>query len=334
MSTKFQESMLDDLVKLVLENDVVQLSILPELGGKIVSLIWKPAGREHLWRHPGRPFRRPEYAGDFESYDISGWDECFPTIAEVVYPDPPWKGITVPDHGEVWALPWQWKFDAGVLRMWVHSVRFGYRFERAITLRDAGQVDISYRVVNPTPFPLKSLWSMHPFFNVTPSSRVLLPAGVSVRVDYSLGWRIGSYLSNHDWPRTIDNDGEIVDLGLMGPEQPFFEKLFTTRLPAGWTALYDEADGGFLAFTFDPDAVPYVGICHMRGGWPANDVHSYSTILEPCSGWPDRLDIAASRGDYLEIPAEGERTWDLTLPLGQGKPELEHAIGCPVDSDA
>ena len=321
MTATLQTTMIDGLHALTIETPALTLVVLPELGAKVISLYWKASGHEFLWRHPGRPWQRPIYGAAYDHYDLSGWDECFPTIGPVVYPAEPWQGIAVPDHGELWSLPWAWEFSDNRLRMWVHSVRFAYTFQRAFHFTETGAIQITYCVTNPTPFALQALWSMHPFFNVTPTSRVLLPEGVRVRVEISQDNRIGGFLSEHPWPLVVDQAGNTVDISLMGPPQPFVEKLFSTALPAGWSALYDETDEHFLAFTFDPASIPFMGVCQLRGGWPT-DVPSYSTILEPCNGWPDRLDLAMSRGASIAIPAKGERQWQVTLHIGQGQRAL------------
>ena len=323
MTATLQTTSVEGLVCLVVETPTLKLAVLPDVGAKVISLVHQASGHEFLWRHPGRALQRPAYGAPYDHYDLSGWDECFPTIGPVVYPADPWQGVAVPDHGELWALPWSWEFTGDRLHMWVNSVRFAYTFHRTFDFTQAGTVAITYQVTNPTPFGLQALWSMHPFLNVTPTSRVLLPEGVRVRIEISQNERIGSFLNERPWPLVVDRTGNTVDLSLMGPPgQPYVEKLFSTPLPAGWSALYDEADEHFLAFTFDPASVPFMGVCQLRGGWP-EDVPSYSTILEPCNGWPDRLDLAMSRGASVEIPANGERTWQVTLHVGQGKGALD-----------
>jgi len=55
-----------------------------------------------------RPFKPVAYGAVFVDQDMSGWDEMFPTINACTYPAPsPYAGITLPDHGEVWVLPWE-----------------------------------------------------------------------------------------------------------------------------------------------------------------------------------------------------------------------------------
>ena len=102
MNLRLTESTVEGFRALVVESEDVKLVILPQLGAKIVSLIWKPTGFEYLWRHPGRPLRLATYGANFEAGDISGWDECFPSIGQCYYAEAPWSGILVPDHGELW----------------------------------------------------------------------------------------------------------------------------------------------------------------------------------------------------------------------------------------
>src|SRR4051812_16779214 len=90
-----------------LEDAQCSLIVLPDLGGKIVSIRSKSTGVEFLWQDPTRPYRRPIYADEFGNYDASGFDECFPTIAPAPYPEAPWASIAIPDHGELWCTPWR-----------------------------------------------------------------------------------------------------------------------------------------------------------------------------------------------------------------------------------
>lgn len=331
MAVAVQEVTRRGFPTLCIETAQVAMEIIPALGAKVISLRYRPGGREFLWRHPDRPLRAVAYGTAFDQADISGWDECFPSIAETPYPLAPWQGILVPDHGELWTLPWQWEVDGTALRMWTYSVRFGYRFERIFDF-DERSIAVSYRVDNPTSFDLHALWSMHPFFQVTPSSRVLLPPGVGVRVEISTGERIGPFLSEAPWPVAHDHQtGRPVDLSIMGPPQPTTEKLYSTLLLEGWAALYHPDDEHFVAFTFDPSDIPFVGVCQIRGGWPAQGKPAYTVLLEPCTGWPDRLDLAVAHGTARVIPAGKSRQWQVQLHLGRTRAALEACLARPLD---
>src|SRR6201981_547220 len=91
----------------VLDNALLRLTIMPELGGKIVSLIRLASGREFLLQppEPERAYRRRSYGGSFEVSETSGFDECAPTVAECQYPEEPFLARRLPDHGDIWCLP-------------------------------------------------------------------------------------------------------------------------------------------------------------------------------------------------------------------------------------
>lgn len=324
-NVRLEERTIDGLRALAFEGPGARLEVLPEVGGKLISCADPRTGHEYVWRNPDVPFVRPEYAGAFERYDISGWDECFPCIGECYYPNGPWQGVAIPEHGEVWTLPWHVEPQPDGLRLSVDGVRFPYTFEKRIALTDDGFATF-YRVVNPTPFPFDCFWSTHPLFAATPQTRVLLPEGVRMRLEVSVTGRLGKLLAEHAWPRTRDRDGREVDLSLMGPVgQGVADKLYTTRVPEGWAALHDGETDQWLAFTFEPDEVPLVGFWGNRSGWPA-ERPCFNVALEPCNGCPDRLDIAVPRGEHQAVPAEGELTWRLDVHIGRGREGLARVV--------
>jgi hypothetical protein len=71
--------------------------------------------------------------------------------------------------------------------------------------------------------------------------------------------------------------------------------------------------------------VPLVGFWANRGGWPP-DRPCFNLALEPCSGCPDRVDIAILRGEYQTVPAEGDLAWRLDVHLGRGRDRLDRLI--------
>jgi hypothetical protein len=96
---------------------VARVVVLPELGGKIISLIRIASGCEYLISLPSNEdFRKPSFGGTFVDYNNVGFDECIPTIAACDYPEGTFAGFQLPDHGDVWSLPWQHEIrDTGVM---------------------------------------------------------------------------------------------------------------------------------------------------------------------------------------------------------------------------
>ena len=306
----------------------IEVALLPEVGGKIISLR-SATGREWLWQTRRRPFRRLEYGAPFHDQDISGFDECFPGIGQGPYPATPWEGTIIPDHGELWTLPWSTSLDGDTLVLTIHGIRFPYQFEKRLTLEPgAATLRIDYQLTNLSPFPLRYLWSAHPLFAVRPDMRVLLPEGVGVRVDWSKGDRLGPFETAHPWPQGRLTDGTAVALDrLPAAGTGSADKLYTDRLPesaaAGWCALHDPATDEYLALRFDARRVPYIGIWLNMDGWPLQpgdgEGPCYNAALEPCTGFPDLLDRAVTRDEAATLAAHAIERWTVRFELGQGE---------------
>jgi Domain of unknown function (DUF5107) len=79
----------------VLENRYLKVTLVPEAGGRILSIIYKPTGREQLYRNEvGVPFGMK--AGNFYYDWLMVVGGIFPT-----FPDP--------EHGRAWLKPWDFK---------------------------------------------------------------------------------------------------------------------------------------------------------------------------------------------------------------------------------
>jgi hypothetical protein len=86
----------------VLENRYLKVTLLPEFGGRIISLIYKPTGHEELYRTEiGVPYGIKTRVFYYDWMMVYGG--IFPT-----FPDP--------EHGRTWLKPWDFKVvrqDAG-----------------------------------------------------------------------------------------------------------------------------------------------------------------------------------------------------------------------------
>src|SRR3954454_367189 len=79
----------------VLENRYLKVTLVPEFGGRILSIIYKPTGHEQLYRNEvGVPYGMS--AGVFYYDWLMVYGGIFPT-----FPDP--------EHGRTWLKPWDFK---------------------------------------------------------------------------------------------------------------------------------------------------------------------------------------------------------------------------------
>ena len=119
-----------------LENEYLALTFLPDYACKMASLFKKDTGREFLFQSARDVLTPPPYGAAFSDYDSSGFDEVLPSIDACPYPCGTYLGTPVPDHGEVWALPWEHTVhaDGNGLTARVQSPKLPYRFTRELIL--------------------------------------------------------------------------------------------------------------------------------------------------------------------------------------------------------
>src|ERR1700749_2459103 len=95
------ETSLGSLRLLRLENEWLFLSLLPDVGAKILTLFDKKRERQLLWENPRiRPQTYPVDA-NFDNHWCCGWDDAYPTADACVH-----KGELFPNLGELRSLHW------------------------------------------------------------------------------------------------------------------------------------------------------------------------------------------------------------------------------------
>lgn len=312
------------LEALVVENEVLRLTVVPELGGKIVSLIRRETGREYLLQ-PSRSHRRyrtRSYADSFEDYEPGGFDECLPTIAESVYPEEPFRESRLPDHGDVWCLPTAVELAGGELGFTTALRSLPLRFRKQIGLR-ANSVRLDYEATNLSPSTVKFLWSAHPLLRVEPGAEIILPKAVNeVEIAWSNGERMGKPGDRCPWPEARERSGRKVKLNRVdSPSADTAEKLFTPRLSEGFCSMFLPREDESIAFRFDCRLVPYVGIWICQGGWPpGRAARNFTVALEPSLGRPDSLADAIRHNQCAVLASYGSMRWWMEMEVNAGCP--------------
>ncbi|MDR6553199.1 DUF5107 domain-containing protein [Paenibacillus qinlingensis] len=298
-----------------LENEHLQIDILPALGTKICSLINKKTGKQWMDRPEGRgEFREPCYGSLWEEWDRCGWDELFPSIDSCSFPVAPWQHVQIPDHGEVWALPWVCN---KVSDLEMHAVVQGrslpYRLEKKMVLKGS-QVLFSYRLTNLSEHDMPYLWAPHPIIAATESMRICLPTSISqIITTVSLDQRLGQWGTVKAWPAFIGEDGAKVDIDKMPARHSGVADKFYVMSPLqeGWCSVVEEATGERFTLIFDVKTVPYLAFWVNGGGW---DDH-YHLALEPATGYLDNVSIAHGLNSCSVVPGGGVNEWALTLEI-------------------
>lgn len=303
---------------LALETPALRLVTVPGMGAKIVSLFDKRYSREWLVPPTRRPFVPVDYGVQFDAQDMSGWDEMFPTIDACAYPQPgAHEGALLPDHGEVWPLPWAVDTASdGQLQMSVSGRALPYRLTRTITALSTDRLRLSYAVENTGAEAWVGLWAAHPQFAVDVETRIVLPPGVRqvVNVQASDNWpEVGALVS---WPHAETVTGDVQSLDRVGPATLGKCRKFYVPpdVPVAWAALRQQDSGVWMRLSWDAADVPYLGVWVDEGAYNALP----TAALEPSNGYYDALDIAARNGRVMQVPAGGCASWILEVSCGSG----------------
>lgn len=296
MTVRFSDAWhLHGLQALVLENARLRVTVLPELGGKIWSIVSKPHDREMLWHHPRMPPRRAHYGATYDNWFCGGWDEVFPNDFPVEIDGEPY-----PDHGEVWSLPATWRVvessdEAVSVALEHQGIALPTRFRKVLTLRrDEPVLLLGYEIANDGPTPLDVHWKSHPALPVTPGARLHLPIRRVVDDE-----DFGEVFAEREfaWPNAPRTDGSTLDLRhLPDPDSGTAQFYYGVDLEAGLAAIsYPEGIG--FGLTFDPTLLNSIWVFGSFGGWRGLN----TVILEPCTGYLANLEAAIANGSMLTL---------------------------------
>lgn len=296
----------------IIENNHIRCTILPEYGGKMASLYDKQAEYEWLYQSSEDEMQIPSYGADFSAFDSSGFDEMFPGIDEGPHPN---DCDFIPDHGEVWAMPWKCSEETYGLKLEVSSPVFPYRLVKHIHLEE-NSVELSYEAINQSDKNFSFIWAAHALLNMKSSTYIRVPEGMNEVINVEKETEhLGKWGDCHSFPITRSKKTkQAIDLSAMeSPEADNIEKFyFKEPLSKGWCQTVQPDVGRTLTYKFPADKVPYLGVWKTHGGYRGD----YNFALEPCTGMYDDVYVADKIDKVSRIPAQGSYCWGLTMELG------------------
>jgi hypothetical protein len=297
---------------LLLENNLLKVQILPEFGGKIVSLRSVRTGEEFLLP-PINEYDHVSPSADFSASDGGGFDECLPSVTTC-------KSIagesSISDHGDLWRVPWHVDSEDRAVVLHADATSRPLRLTRRATLEDATLV-LEYDLVNLSDSPASWLWSAHPLLRVAAGDRIVLPDGIEeVAVEYSAGGFFARGTSI-PWPIATSLSGITTDLSSVSERDgKTSHKLFARLRGSGWGALYRREFGQGLVVRFDSNALPFLGLWICAGAWPSTGVaKQYTVAIEPTTSDSDSLESAVRNGTSRTLNAREHFRWRLDFEL-------------------
>ncbi len=269
-----------------IENEQMQVRILPERGAEIRSLVYKPKGMNVLWTAPWSIRRRTNPAAVAEAGSEAawmdgyggGWQDIFPSGGDACV----YRGAPLSFHGEASVTAWDYQvrradqkvveveFEARLARMPFHLKRT-VRAEEGLP-----GLLISESIRNECDEALPYMWGQHPAFAsefLAGDCRLRVPARRFVSHGTELGpnFRLAPGVSS-GWPTVAAADGNTLDLSVIpGPEGRSVDFGYICDLDEGWYALESGKHGFGIGLAWPKEVYPLLWLWQeFRGsmGYP------------------------------------------------------------------
>jgi len=310
--TRIYETAYKGFPGICMENSALRAIILPGQGSKLCSLVDLETGQEYIYQGKTDVYRPGRYDGNYLEGECAGVDECFPNIDESFYDAFPWKGTLLPDHGEVWALPWDMTREEDTLLLGIHGVRLPYRLEKKLSLQ--GRIlRMDYTLTNLSGFDMDYIWAAHMMLQAREGCVFQFPETLSkAYVTMSDSGTVGRYGDTFLYPQTGDYDFRVY----RGDAANDYQKIyFADKLDdaSGWANIH-YPDGSLFQIRFPTRQVPYLGAIQAEGG----ELELRCLFLEPCTGAFDRTDIAKKHGMNSVLKPRETVSWYLEIEIQRG----------------
>lgn len=280
----------------VMENRNLRVVILPEAGGKIWQITYKPLDADLLWNSPRIPPSRLAIGSRYDDVWCGGWDELFPNdeVAAIA-------GETYPDHGELWTGQWKAESnsqaDGAIVKLSYCTPISAIEIEKTIRLcPDGSQIEFQHRFTSRGGATFPFLWKLHPAMAVSSQHRIDFPA-MQVVLEPCFPGTLAGAPAVSEWPFVQTPQGK-VDLRQIPPEEErqlyFF---YGTRMKGNWCALTNTATGLACGLQFDPEIFRCCWLFATYGGWRNYNV----AVLEPCTGYPLNFEAMQSAGRHRTL---------------------------------
>jgi len=326
--SSYQQDLTDGGLDIIrLQNDRVDVAIVPAAGGKIIELIDRRSGRNWLWRNPHIPLALTRRGADFDSeQDSGGWDEILLSVKPGRIRSASKEFGAIPDHGDLidskWAVDNLEVTSAGdvVCDMTAVGTSAPYCFKRQLRLHDnEAVIDLDYTLANTGDEPLPAYWCAHPLIAIEPGATIDIDGSPLVRVDDAAMRQLTARGSEHCWPVLKLSDGKSLNLSEAfnsgGAQSLIASKIFV-RSPATGAASIRLGDDERLTFKFDPSELPWLGLWINNRGWSGCGSEPYTNLgFEPATCPYDCVNEAIENEAVPWLEAGSERRWGLRLEL-------------------
>lgn len=289
----------------VLENEMLSLSVAAGKGADIVSLVHRPTDTELLWRSPAGLDALRE--SDDRIRYIGGWIETFPNAwSECVH-----RGRKLSGYGDVWQLPWTYEVlrddgETAQVAFSVASREVPLELTKRIAVRaGSGVVRIDETAVNVGNEPVAFTWGHHPNLG-----RPFLDEDCTVELPACEIWDDGRRIG--EWPY-IGEGADRFDLRTVPRYGSSTEnrQVFLRKLAESKAAVTNKRTG--LSFRLAWDGATFTDMLLWRAfdtTAPSELFGDYQIVcLFPKRGLDNVADAAAKDEAIVLEPGEALSAW-------------------------
>lgn len=291
---KISSSIKESIEIVHLENEHLQVNIVPSLGGKMISIFSKQLQKEFVWTNQDLDLQIFPIGTDYDTHFLGGVDELFPSdIPELV------NNIPYPDHGELWTTPLYHQTENDVLTLRNTVPLSDLYYEKQIILDESAPfIHMDYIIRNDSNTTRNFLWKMHAALIIKEGDQVecFAKKGQVVDPDYS---RFKSTEPFH-WP-TIENTN-TAQIPAKNNTMDFY---YIYELTKGEMSLIDANKTSKFSYFFDKQIFPFLWYFASYGGFLGH----YTAILEPCTNMPISINEAIKLNQSASLePGQEIRT--------------------------
>jgi hypothetical protein len=339
---RLRESTLDRGYRAVtLENQFLSITLLPEKGADIYSLVYKPRKMDVLWKAPWglkKPGTGVATGGSnteaawLEHYE-GGWQEIFPNGGDACT----YKGAPLNFHGEASTLLWDYtvlhKSGSRItVEFSVRLYRSPFLLRRCITIeRNLTAVHFEETLLNEAEEDMHYMWGHHPAYGpsfLSGDCRLQVPARTyqEHETEISPTSRVPAG-SSGPWPMVAGKNGRPLDLSIIpGNNERVAEFGYLCDLEEGWYGLINRKEGFGVGLAWPKEVFRYLWFWReLRGsfGYPWYG-RCYVAAVEPFTTIPGTGLAKAIENGTAPILAAGAK---LEVQLGavffEGGGEIE-----------
>ncbi|WP_461206237.1 DUF5107 domain-containing protein [Clostridium sp. DL1XJH146] len=301
-------------------NGIIQVQIVPSLGGKISSIKFLENGFEFLEQNNLKNYEDTHLYDSFANFSVDGFDDCFPSIQESTeYYNG--EKVTYPDHGEIWSSSMDTILKEDSIALSMKSSILTYTFSKKISIREQSVI-IDYTIVNTGTEDLEAFYTVHCLTRCEEDMVLNFPKGTKEVLNVCESDVLGEFGSIHKFPETTDIKGKQYRLDRIKPKTAKkCEKYYVLgNLEEGRCGVYYPKSKMMYEMLFDVTKLPYCGFWLTEGGFK----DSYNCAFEPSSGFYDSMEVAKENDKFNKI--KPNETFEFSLEIVLSKRNVNYAL--------